>query len=499
MVPHDQLVGIRNRLTTAVRHRFKIDTRSLAAFRIALGLLILADLISRSRNLTAFYTDSGVFPREAFITHQNPLHLSFHIISGEVWAQALLFILAGMLAFALTIGYRTSVATIGTWLFLVSLHNRMPDVLNGGDFLLRMLLFWAIFLPLGSRWAIDAMQTDRRRTHVTTVASAALLLQVVIVYIANVIAKGSGEIWLQGDGLAYVFSLGQFTVLLGDHLGAYPMVLRLLNYLWVGTITLSFLLIVLTGIRRTAFVFLLAVLHLGMLVTMQIDLFPLISVAGLLPFLPASFWVSLEPRISSSRMCSTIRRWARRLAAVLPTVTVSEGSALVGRMKRVGLTVVPLIFLVLVVLWNVHLGLSYTSDTDILPDEAEAVIDITRTDQYWNMFAPDPLSTDGWIVAPGRLQNDSRVDAFHGGRVTWDRPPDISDTYPTARWRKYLVRLWRYDTADRQLFAEYLCRRWNANHETELVNVSVYFMEQPTQIHNETEPINKVQLVSHRC
>lgn len=499
MAPLDRLVTVRNRFTAAVRDRFEIDARSLAAFRISLGLLVLADLIRRSRNLTAFYTDFGVFPRQAFIAHQNPYHLSFHLVSGEAWAQALLFVLGGCFALALTIGYRTSVATIGTWLFLVSLHNRMPDVLNGGDFLLRILLFWAMFLPLGSRWAIDAIQANRRRTHVTNVASAALLLQVVIVYIANVVAKFHGEIWLEGDALAYVFSLGQFTVFLGDYLGAYPGLLRLLTYLWLGTITLSFLLIALTGIRRTVFVFLLMSMHLGMLVTMRIDLFPLISVAGLLPFLPASFWEFLVPRFSSGRMFSTTRRWAGRLAVALPTVTISDGSPLVGRVKRGVLTVVPLIFLVLVVLWNVHLGFSYAYEGDIFPEEAEAVIDVTRTDQYWNMFAPDPLSTDGWIVAPGRLENGSRVDAFHGGAVTWDRPPDISSTYPTARWRKYLVSLWRYDTADRRLFAEYLCRRWNANYETELVNVSVYFMEQPTQIHNDTEPINKVRLVSHRC
>lgn len=499
MTFRDQLSPLRERLTTAVRHRFEIDARSLAAFRMALGLLILADLLSRARNLTAFYTDVGVYPRTAFIAHQHPLRLSFHLISGELWAQALLFAIAAVFAIALTIGYRTSAATVGSWLFLVSLHNRVPDVLNGGDFLLRLLLFWAVFLPLGARWSIDAIQTGRRRRRVASVASAALLLQVVIVYTANVIAKYSGEVWLQGNGLAYVFSLGQFTVLLGDHLSAYPTLLRVLNYLWLGTITLSFLLVVLTGIRRVVFVFLLMAMHLGMLVTMRIDLFPLISVASLLPFLPASFWTFLEARFAASRVRSASRTWAGRLAQALPTVTTVDGSHLLGRAKRGVLTVVPLIFLVLVVLWNVHLGLSYSYDTDVLPGEAETVIDITRTDQYWNMFAPDPLSTDGWVVAPGRLENGSRVDAFHGGAVTWDRPPDISDTYPTARWRKYLVRLWRYDTADRRLFAEYLCRRWNANHETELVNVSVYFMEQPTQIHNDTEPINKVRLVSHRC
>src|SRR5215210_7563587 len=39
------------------------DLRSLAAFRVALALLVLADLFNRARDLTAHYTDAGVMPR----------------------------------------------------------------------------------------------------------------------------------------------------------------------------------------------------------------------------------------------------------------------------------------------------------------------------------------------------------------------------------------------------------------------------------------------------
>ena len=44
---------------------FGADLRSLAAFRIALALLVLADLLNRARDLTADYTDFGVTPRVA--------------------------------------------------------------------------------------------------------------------------------------------------------------------------------------------------------------------------------------------------------------------------------------------------------------------------------------------------------------------------------------------------------------------------------------------------
>lgn len=498
----DHLLSVRNRVLRTVRHRFEIDTRSLAAFRIALGLLILADLALRSRNLRAFYTDFGVLPRTALISTADPLHLSLHVISGDAWVQGLLFLVAAGFAVALTIGYRTSLATIGSWLFLVSLHNRLPDVLNGGDFLLRLLLFWAMFLPLGARWAVDSYHDTRYqpRSHVRSVASAALLLQVVIMYSTNAAFKLSGDVWLRGEGLEYVFSLGQFTILLGDYLGSYPVVLQVLDYLWMGLIGLSFLLIVLPGLWRAGFVALFVTMHLGMLLTMRIDLFPLISVAGLLPFLPASFWDRIVPRVTRYRPMAASGQWVQPLANRLPVVTVTDVPLVLRRAKDRVVTVVPLIFLVLIILWNVQvLGYSEVYGHDVVPEEAESVIEVSRTDQYWNMFAPDPLSTDGWIVAPGQLENGTRIDAFHGGPIQWDRPADISDTYPTARWRKYLVRLWRYDTADRQHFAEYLCRRWNSQHSTELENVTIHFMEQPTSIDTAREPITKVQLESHDC
>lgn len=484
---------------TAMEQRLRIDARSLAAFRIALGALVLLDLALRSRTLSAFYTDDGVLPRSAYLATAEPTALSLHALSGEAWFQVSLFVLAAVLALALLVGYRTTLATVGSWVLLVSLHNRLPDVLNGGDFLLRLLLFWAIFLPLGVRWAVDSAHAERSRSNVLSVAGVALLVQAMLVYLVNAAMKWHGEAWVSGEGLEYVYSLGQFTVFLGDAIGAYPALLRPLDYLWLATISLAFLLVILTGYRRVAYVALLGSMHLGMLLTMRIDLFPLISIASLLPFLPTRLWEALATRFGQARPVARTRGGLDRLAGWLPRVAITDVPPSLARLKSVALTVVALLFLILILLWNIQfLGFNDLTGVDVAPDEAEWVIELTATDQYWNMFAPDPLSTDGWIVAPGMLENGSRIDAFHGGNVTWDRPPDISDTYPTARWRKYLVGLWRYSSPDRGYFTEYLCERWNRQHETRLQNVSVVFMEQPTRL-DEPDPIERNRLASRRC
>lgn len=488
------------RLRQAARRRVRIDTRALAAHRVALGLLLLADLLLRARSLTAFYTDAGVLPRSALLVRDAQLHPSVHVVFGDVWGQALLFCLAGAFALALVMGYQTSLATFGSWVLLVSLHNRMPGVLNGGDVLLRLLLFWALFLPLGARWSVDSRQQGSGVSSVASVASAAVLLQVVLMYLTNGAMKSAGEFWLAGTGIEYAFSLDQFTVLLGDYITAVPAVLHAADYLWLVLVFGSFLLVVFTGRRRTAFVLLLGGMHLGMLLTMRLGLFPLISMAGLLVFLPSTVWDTFEVRAHLTRPVHRLDAWHDALARWLPTVSVRDVPSGLSRWVDRMRTAVPVVFLVLVLLWNVHfLGYTEIAGHDTVPETAEPAIELTRTDQYWSMFAPDPYRTDGWVVAPGVLASGERVDAFHGGAVTFERPRDVSATYPSARWRKYLVGLWKHDTAARERFATFLCTRWNERHETTLQTVTVFFVEEHTRIDGGEEPIERVRLARQRC
>ena len=69
-----------------VRLWFGVDVRALAAFRIGLGLLVVADLVIRGRQLRTFYTDAGVLPR-GVLDEQFPVlaTLSFHTVSGDFW------------------------------------------------------------------------------------------------------------------------------------------------------------------------------------------------------------------------------------------------------------------------------------------------------------------------------------------------------------------------------------------------------------------------------
>jgi len=235
----------------AVASRFGADARSLAAFRVGLAGVVLLDLLLRSRFLGAFYTDDGAVPRSVVLA-ANPTvgRLSLHALSGDLWFQVALFALTGLAALAMLVGYRTTLATLVTGLLVVSLHVRNPLVLNGGDLVLQMMFLWGLFLPLGEQWSVDALRDGPRTDWVTSVATAGVLCQVVVIYTTNAVLKLRGDAWLSGEAIQYVFSLEMFVTGIGHLLADYPSLLVAFDKVWLGLLAASVLLLLVTGWLR---------------------------------------------------------------------------------------------------------------------------------------------------------------------------------------------------------------------------------------------------------
>jgi hypothetical protein len=137
-----------------------LDLRSLAAFCIGISIIILVDLFTHFGDLNAHYTDFGVLPRTLLAAIAKPEYWSLHTISGEPIVQALLFAIAAFFVLLMLVGYRTRVATIASWVLLVSMHNRNPALIfSADDVFLRALMFWAMFLPWGACYFFDTVDS----------------------------------------------------------------------------------------------------------------------------------------------------------------------------------------------------------------------------------------------------------------------------------------------------------------------------------------------------
>lgn len=458
-------------------------------------MLILADLALRSRHLVAFYTDTGVLPRTTLFDLYPAARFSLHALSGAAVYQGLLFVAAGGVAVALLVGYRPRLAAAVSLLLLASLHARNPLILTGGDTLLRRLLFWGLFLPLGERWSVGEVQGTPRRT-VTSVATAALLIQVVLVYTVTGLFKLRNPLWTTGRELSYLFQVDQLTVLLGDVLAGSPALLSALTWLWLAMVLSSGLLVVLTGWRRALLVGLFAAMHLGMLLTMKIGLFPLISLAGLLPFVPSRAWDAVERRLAGVARRLPSRPAQPGWLPIPQTIdswefSLTAGSRLAGsgpsRHRMFSVLVAALLAGSL--LWNA-MSVGVVATPDRLADVRDP------TEHAWDMFAQG-RRTDGWLLAPGTLSTGEEVDAFRGGPVSWDPPPELARTFLSARWLRYSLSL-RPDGVLAEELADYLCWRWNHRHETALVNVSVVEMRRPVTVDG-PGPFRRVELANRSC
>lgn len=523
MALRTHLASLRRDLKAALTRRLFVDRRALVALRVALGTLLLTDLLLRARSLAFFYTDSGALPRSAlFARYPVTANLSVYTLFGDGWWVGLLFVAAGIAALALALGYRTKAAAICSLVLLVSLHARNPLVLNGGDSLLRRTLLWCLFLPLGSGLLLDD------RTRCRHPAAIGLLVQPVVLYVINAVIKLRGDAWPSGRAVPMVFSIDSLTVLLGDRLAAYPELLSGLGLAWIVLLWCSPLLVVATGRRRTVLVGAFASAHAGMALTLGVGLFPFVSLAALLPYLPPGVWDSVEKRwnrtvrtVSATRAGRT-PRIARRFGAsvrtalvdlgsapaalrrVLPSRNPSEGErhgAITSRLvDREWLTAavrgtgrgVAAVLLLVVVIWNAAaLGYVDVPETD--------AVEVTPRETRWDMFAPSPPIEDVWYVAVGTTESGETVDAIHGGDPNLQPSERPKGTYPSARWRKYLeVVRWSDDDALRERFASALCTRWNANHRTHVEAITVHVMSQPTRL-NGTEPIRESRVRTHAC
>jgi hypothetical protein len=142
---------------------FALDLRSLAMMRMGVALVIIIDLVVRATSLEAHYSNTGVLPLEALFRYAwNPNYVSLYTMAGSWQLQAIVFLANGVCALCLMAGYRTRLFTFICWVFILSLHNRNPLIQQGGDDLLRLLLFWGLFLPWGYYYSVDSEKFSKK-------------------------------------------------------------------------------------------------------------------------------------------------------------------------------------------------------------------------------------------------------------------------------------------------------------------------------------------------
>jgi hypothetical protein len=405
-----------------LRRCFQVDLRALATLRIAIALITLWDLGSRSLTIPTYLTDAGLAPRYLF---WGTKWQSVYFLAGNSTGVAVLFVVHALFALMLLVGYRTRLATALCLAMSWSLIARNPRMAHGGDGLMIWMLIWSLFLPLGAVASVDsrtvaraAARTVARRppNPLLTFATVALLLQVVVVYFGATMAKVNRHWFLDLDAV-YYFLLCNRATPLGNLLakaGALTAVLTVGSLLlesigpWVALLSGPWPRV------RTIVALMFIGLHLGFAATLYVGTFAWVCMVAWVPFIPHEVWEALAPR---ARRSWPARAGAAVLDGIAKLVDRPGVPGLAVRRIATGDSIVTRVLILLMGLYLVPVVI-----TGNLPSFAAhyfaPVARLPKFKQAWSLMS---VVWEHYfsLAAVATLEDGSKVTLLEGGRPTF--------------------------------------------------------------------------------
>ena len=295
-----------NYIRYALSSYLRVDLRTLGIFRCIFGLVCFIDIYRRLKYIEIFYIDTGITPLS--ITSNNSFSLLSYFDIGSVTMVSIFFYTTLLFSFLFMVGYKTKFSQFIMALAILSIHNRLVILENGGDLVMNAFLVWSMFLPLGKRFSVDRLLYSLKHYRDSTplslnsgslltsdepksywgVAYFACVFQIAIIYFFNFVNKCVGT-WNDGSSLYYFYQLDPFLTPMGNFIKEFSLMpmwlskiltdMTLYLELWV-----PFLLIIpiyTLWLRRFSMVSMIT-FHVIIGVTMYIGVFSWVMVSALL-------------------------------------------------------------------------------------------------------------------------------------------------------------------------------------------------------------------------
>jgi hypothetical protein len=450
------------------------DIGPVALFRILFGIQLFNWFWQLFPDLTAFFTDQGILPRRAQALSDAD-RLSLLNLSGDWWLAAVVWAISCGVALALTLGWHTRAMSLLAFILVSSFSWRDPLILDGSDFVFRLVPLWLAFTPAGERWSIDAMRRGGPARSGWALPIRILELQIAWIYLATGLEKLWGIDWTLGTAAYYALQLDHTFARPWAHAFAVDPVLSHLISWFTIAVELSFLPLAMLPFRltRTVAAVAAAAMHVGIALLMNVGNFPLVMLAACVLFVPPR-WIEQVMRDDAAR--GTSPALTRSLAA---------GTLLIA--------VAALAFATAVPSWL----------DPIRPSGALAsTLRFLSIDQRWDMFSPNAARSDGWLFAPATLADGTRLDLL-SDKGADDRSERYSDPF-YSRWTKVEERIASgYYAGYRAEYARHFCRARNTKLEpgqSALVSLELIWAERLIQAPEKGPPlISESTLWSQQC
>jgi uncharacterized membrane protein YphA (DoxX/SURF4 family) len=459
-------------------------------------LVIIADLIIRSWDIKAFYTSKGTLPLQVLFDQLwHPSHFSIFNIADNEYFIHVLFLANFICAICLLIGYKTRISTVLIWIFLASIHNRNPLITQAGDNLIRMMVFWGMFLPWGYLYSLDSFHNSNKKVNYNyeSFASIAYVCQIVFLYFFSALLKNSPEWHTEFTAVYYALSLDQLVTPIGKLIYPFPEALKMMTAsVYYVELVLPFLLLMpfFNSWLRIAIILSITGLQTGIYLTMNVGLFSVTSVVIMLGLIPTSTFEWME------------KIYARKLGSLknkinllrLQYSSLNQSKIRLHPFPHAISEVLVAISLLLVLDFNLH-----SVGRKILPDNTFWIGELLKLNQHWGMFAPSVYKNDGWFIFEAKTTQDKKIDLVRNGQpVNYNKPKWVIDVVKSDRWRKYGENILMVEKSQfRPYLCQYLLNDWNEKRpNTPIIQLEIIYMHEKTLPNYLTDPIEKWSLCS---
>ncbi|MDY7046032.1 MAG: HTTM domain-containing protein [Bacillota bacterium] len=190
--------------------------------RIAFGLLILYFYFIHYGQRRFLWGPNGMQDHET-LTKQlfTTNNFSIYQLNDSLLYFEIIFHIGVVIAFFFTIGFMGRLTAILNFIFIWSLQHANVLILDGGDNVMRIILFYLLFANTTAFFSLDGYRRKQKVSSITlspslsnafhNLAVLASIIQVSFMYLTSGMHKIMGEVWQNGTALYYILQVDEYT------------------------------------------------------------------------------------------------------------------------------------------------------------------------------------------------------------------------------------------------------------------------------------------------
>jgi hypothetical protein len=453
-----------------------LDIRSVAFFRILLGLFLLAELLSRIlANFHDIYSpETGVLGNCFASGYASAYSVPPLIFDIDTDGQMLVFMaLYGSVLLTFTLGILPRISAFFAVFMLWLLNTRYNVLYLGWEMYASVLLFWSVLLPIGSSYSILVARREKADALLEwrSPLAFAMMFQIAFIYFYNGISK-NGDKWMSGH--AVKFFLAEYDKMrpMAWHLIEMDGLLTLLTYATLAfEVLLPLIIFFPLWNDRFRLIAALSILLFHWSIDLVIDVgnFKYVGTSAAMLLLPGTFWDAL------------------RLKALEPWRTLQVAPFEVNALTKLATWFLAFALVSIIVVSNLNHTLNTRTNDRVKQflkwSNANRVIERAQASawpqysffsQYWHLYSPDPPTQKGYLQVEAIKRNGDTLSVFSGRSVD-------SGLYVSA--------------VQQNLF-QYLLLKGGRNKKEHILEQCLLMREiQLWNKHSKDEPLAKMELV----